>query len=930
MVLYNENEMPLFLVEDNAERGIYEIAVKVARDMEMVSGRCPLIIRGVSNLPADKSQKVVLFATLQKSALVKELPFDNSKIKDKWEVYQFSCYTSDKLAGTSLSDTCRELLVICGSDKRGTIYGMFHLSELMGVSPLVFWGDAVAKPRRTFEITSDMEVTSKEPSVRYRGFFINDEWPCFGNWTTKHYGGFTAEMYDHVFELLLRLRGNYMWPAMWSSSFALDGPGEASAELADLYGVIIGNSHHEPCLRAGEEWDIYKGEDTIYGTQWNYMTNAKGLLNFWRDGLIRSGRYESIITVGMRGERDSMLEGPNSLAENIEVLKEIITEQKKLIKEYGNQNGRRHPLLLAIYKEVERYYYGDETVQGLKDWEGLEDVILMFCEDNFGHMRYLPRREQKHSGGYGMYYHLDYHGDPISYEWVNSTPLSSIWEQMTIAYEQGVKEVWIVNVGDLKGNEFPLNYFMDLAFDYEKWGSSAVNATRQYTREWLERQFGDWTSMEWKDTLTEVLTEGIRLIGRKRPEALTEETYGVGINADHILEQIDGLEKQLLQCEGKLPKECQNSFYSMIADPLRMGFNLIRLQIYAGKNHHYAKQGKTLANTYAKRLRECIAIDRKLIENAGDRNGGKWKGMWDTSHIGFQKWNEDGCRYPVIMNVEPFSRPRMLVSKKGELPVFQKNYGTAERMEIWDFIEQGAREVCIEIANDGCGSFAFTVEKENCDWLETEVCCQEVKEQEYLWLRLRENVKAETSGIIRICSGDIQVDVEVFPPTRTFEQKAKRMSREIAADNYISAGKDIIKLSDFGLYGTAVKAAVFESTLGKNVRTEVTYQLEVPATGADQITLIFAPSNPIDRDIPLAFEWSIDDGKCMRQCVLPEKYHAGEASDAVWAKGVIEQMHMVRLEVELKEGIHDFTIRFLDGICTLEHLKYGKADCKGR
>ena len=151
------------------------------------------------------------------------------------------------------------------------------------------------------------------------------------------------------------------------------------------------------------------------------------------------------------------------------------------------------------------------------------------------------------------------------------------------------------------------------------------------------------------------------------------------------------------------------------------------------------------------------------------------------------------------------------------------------------------------------------------------------------------------------------------------------MSREIAADNYISAGKDIIKLSDFGLYGTAVKAAVFESTVGKNVRTEVTYQLEVPATGADQITLIFAPSNPIDRDIPLAFEWSIDDGKCMRQCVLPEKYHAGEASDAVWAKGVIEQRHIVRLEVELKEGIHDFTIRFLDGICTLEHLKYGKS-----
>ena len=924
MILFNEKEMPLFLIEDDAERGIYEIAQKVAKDMEMVSGRCPEIIRGISNVPDSKTRKVVLFATVGKSVLADEFPFDQNEIKDKWEVYNFSCYTSEEISKTSLAEKCDELLVICGSDKRGTIYGMFHLSELMGVSPLIFWGDAVAKPLGSFEITDDMEVTSKEPSVRYRGFFINDEWPCFGNWTTNHYGGFTADMYDHVFELLLRLRGNYMWPAMWSSSFALDGPGEASASLADLYGVMMGNSHHEPCLRAGEEWDIYKGEDTIYNTEWNYMANPDGLLNFWRDGLIRSGKYESVITIGMRGERDSILQGPNSLAENIQVLKDIITEQKKLIAEYGNQNGRKHPLLLAIYKEVERYYYGDENIPGLKDWDGLDDVILMFCEDNFGHMRYLPKKEQKHSGGYGMYYHLDYHGDPISYEWINSTPLSSIWEQMTVAYEQGVKEVWIVNVGDLKGNEFPLNYFMDLAFDFDKWGSSAVNSTRQYTREWLERQFGEWTSAEWKDTMTDVLTEGIKLIGRRRPEALTEETYGVGQEADSILKQIDSLEKKLLDCENNISKECRNAFYSMIADSLRMGFNLISLQIYAGKNHHFAKQGKVIANTYADRLRECIAKDYELIEQAGNRNGGKWKGMWDTSHIGFKKWNEDGCRVPVIMNIAPFSRPRMIVSKEGELPVFQKNYGTPECMEIWDFVELEKDEVRVEIANDGCGSFSFTVEKENCDWLETEVSSNEVKEQEYLTLRLKKDVTSESKGIIRISSGDILVDIAVYPPVKSFEQESGRMIREIAADNYKSADEEIITLSDFGVYNTAVKAAPFVSALDKSAKSEVIYQLDVPTAGADRITLVFAPSNPIDKDIPLSFEWKIDGGEYTRQSVLPEEYHAGEASDPVWARGVIEQKHIVKLDVNLKEGMHDFAIKFLDGICTLERLEYSK------
>lgn len=924
MILFNENTMPLFLIEEGAERGIYEIAEKLAKDMELVSGRCPDIIWGISNLPEDKSQKVVLFATVGKSAAVKELPFQESEIKDKWEVYHFSTYRKEHLVHTSLQGKCSELFLICGSDKRGTIYGMFHLSELMGVSPLVFWGDAVAGKRTSFEITRGMEGTSKEPSVRYRGFFINDEWPCFGNWAANHFGGFTAEMYDHVFELLLRLRGNYMWPAMWSSSFALDGPGEASAELADLYGIMIGNSHHEPCLRAGEEWDIYKGEETIYGTQWNYLLNSKGLINFWRDGLIRSGRYESIITVGMRGERDSILEGPNSLAENIEVLKNIIIEQKKLIAQYGNQNDRKHPLLLAIYKEVEKYYYGDENVPGLKDWDGLDDVILMFCEDNFGHMRYLPKKEEKHLAGYGMYYHLDYHGEPISYEWINSTPLSSIWEQMTIAYEQGVKEVWIVNVGDLKGNEFPLSYFMDLAFDYDVWGSSAVNSTRQYTREWIKKQFGGGVSLDWKDTVADVLNEGIKLIGRRRPEALTPETYGVGTEADQILEKINRLEQKLKSCESTLDRECKNAFYSMIADPLRMGFNLICMQIYAGKNHHYAKQGKTLANMYADRLRECIALDRELMEQAGMRNGGKWKGMWETSHVGFQKWNEDGCRYPIIMNVEPFAKPRMIVSKEGKLPLLQKNYGTPDRMEIWDFIELGTEEVCIEIANDGCKSFTFHVEKENCDWLEIQISGYDVKEQETMQLRLKENVTAEKPGKARICSGDIIVELYVYPPVRIFEQKARHMIREIPVENYQSAAEDILLLDDFGVYEKAVKAAPFVSAFPADIKPEVTYQFNVPAMGADTVTLIFAPSNPIDPDIPLAFAWKIDQGEFVEQFLLPENYQAGEAADAVWAKDVIGQKHIVHLEADLLEGMHEFTIAFLDGICTLERIQYSK------
>lgn len=926
MIIFDKKQMPLFLIEEEAERGIFEIAQKVSKDMECVAKRCPQIIQGISNLSDQTEQMIILFATIGKSPIADTLLKDKQELEGKWECYQFAAFSKEELNGTQLQGKCEKLLVICGSDKRGTIYGMFRLSELMGVSPLVYWGDAVAKKKDTFVITEEMLGVSKEPAVRYRGFFINDEWPCFGNWTTEHFGGFTAEMYDHVFELLLRLRGNYLWPAMWSSSFALDGPGEASAQLADLYGIMIGNSHHEPCLRAGEEWDIYKGEDTIYHTQWNYLVNKDGLLNFWRDGLIRSGKYESIITVGMRGERDSILEGPNSLAENIEVLKDIITEQKKLIAEYGNGNGKKHPLLLAIYKEVERYYYGDEKVPGLKDWDGLDDVILMFCEDNFGHMRYLPDEAQRktHRGGYGMYYHLDYHGDPVSYEWINSTPLTSIWEQMTIAYEQGIKDVWIVNVGDLKGNEFPLSYFMDLAFDYDRWGSKAVNVTRDYTRAWMEKQFGDFVSADWKETMSDVLTEGIKWIGKRRPEALTTETYGVGEKADCVLEEIQKLEDCLADCEKQLPEECKFAFYSMIADSLRMGFNLIRLQIYAGKNHHYAKQGKSVANVYAQKLRNCIQRDRELIETAGMRNNGKWKGMWDTSHIGFQKWNEDGCRIPVIMNVEPFHKPRMIVSKAGEAAILQKNYGTPDHMEIWDFIERGAERVTIEIANDGCGSFDFVVESENCEWLDMDISSFHVTEQEYIVLTSKKVEESAKPGKICISYEDIKVELIVYPANHRYEQKAKRMLREVKAENYLSADGNVILLEDFGIYDKGVKAKEFVSHFDLGVNPKVTYQLKVPAMGANRITLTFAPSNPIDRNIPLKFLWSIDGKERKEQAVLLEKYHAGEASDGIWAKGVIEQKHMVYLDVDLSEGIHELEIAFKDGICVLERVQYSK------
>jgi len=461
--LVQNNQAIPFLIEPQAHEGVRRVAAKVALDVQRVSGTLPELLM---ECPADGA--FVLCATLGCSPMADELIAAGllpqaEKIRGKWE-----CYAIAPLG---------EGLIILGSDKRGTIYGMYSLSEYIGVSPLHYWGDAEPLPQEELLLGDDLFTVSKEPSVRYRGLFINDEWPCFGSWCMEHFGGVNAEMYDHVFDLLLRLKGNYMWPAMWASVFGEEGPGPANEELADLYGIVVGNSHHEPCLRAGEEFQHSIRDGAAYGTDWNFVRNREGITRFWADGLKRSGQYEHLITIGMRGEADSAMLGEDAgLRGNIEYLKDVITTQEALIQQHAGPKSKDQPRLLALYKEVEPFFYGNANVPGLKDWEGLQNTVCMLCEDNQSFMRSLPTPEMTASlkarnCGWGMYYHVDYHGGPVSYEWMPSTPFAQLWEQMCLAYDYGVRDVWILNVGDLKGNEVSLKQFLDLAYDYDQWGS---------------------------------------------------------------------------------------------------------------------------------------------------------------------------------------------------------------------------------------------------------------------------------------------------------------------------------------------------------------------------------------------------------------------------------------------------------------------------
>ena len=964
-----------FLVENTAYEGVKRIASKVAADVEKVSGSLPETASCV-DAAVKLADRVVFCATLDKSPLLDKMAgegkLDPSCIRGKREVYLIRLVEDPW-------DGVKEALVICGSDKRGTIYGMFALSEYIGVSPLCYWGDAEPLRRSDVRISVDIETVSREPSVKYRGFFINDEWPCFGNWTFSHFGGFTAEMYDHVFELLLRLKGNYLWPAMWTSSFPLDGPGSLNEELADIYGVVIGFSHHEPCLRSSEEWDKVRGPESVYGNEWNFYTNREGLTRYWEDSLIRSGKYENLITIGMRGERDSSMLGPDaSLKQNIDLLKDIITTQRELIRRHVNPDLNQVPQLLALYKEVEAYFYGDEATEGLKDWEGLEGVTCMLCEDNFGHMRTLPAPELREKvegrgGGFGMYYHFDYHGGPVSYEWMPSTPFSKTWEQMCMAYEYGVRDVWIVNVGDLKGNETALAYFLALAYDYDTWGISAPGSWETFTSRWLLATFPE-AGEAVREQMGLVLTEFIQINSMRRPEALHPGIYHPChyLETDRMLERAAGIERVneavMKALEEKGLQKARNAYYSMIGYPARASINLLRMHLYAGKNSHYAGQGKTIANFYAQKVTECIREDRRLGEEFAAFLDGKWKGMELEQHIGFVKWNEDNCRYPLRIQVEPAYKPRMTVSRKDSEMIAVKNYGGPMEIQVDDFLYEGNEEVVLEIANDGVGEICYRIESvdENgsiltgaegdgtvcgrpgkcgadaagtagkdrltCGWLTAMPASGIVAVQQDVILTCDRSKLGKEIQTMRLLIQEAETTVAVVVraksdipdnlPSKTFLENAgvTVMEANHWALRHDTARGGFRELKGYGRSGYGMKVfPVTEDFEQGEDAPSLTYRFYLEKADNYRIEVWSAPVNSVRDKRPLRFGLQAGGVNGILEAVSAG-FRAGDPGDSAWCQGVLDQIRVTGMEVHLEQGLQSVTVSALEAGLVVERI----------
>ncbi len=911
-----------FVVEETAHAGVVRVAKKVVADVEKVTGKAPVLLREATDAPH------ILCATLGCSPMADaliaagKLP-QAEAIRGKWE-----CYAICEVDGS---------LVILGSDKRGTEFGMFELSRYIGVSPLCYWGDAEPRHQDNVVLGDDLCTVSKEPSVRYRGLFINDEWPCFGNWCMEHFGGVNARMYDHVFELLLRLKANYMWPAMWASVFAEEGPGSLNEELADEYGIVVGNSHHEPCLRAGEEFKHTIQAGGEFGTDWNFVRNRDGITRFWAEGLQRSGKYEHLITIGMRGEADSAMLGEDSgLRANIEYLKDVITTQEQLIQQYAGAKSKDQPRLLALYKEVEPFFYGNETVQGLKDWDGLRDTVCMLCEDNHGFMRSLPTPEmtaalKTRNCGWGMYYHVDYHGGPVSYEWMPSTPFAKLWEQMCLAYDYGIRDVWILNTGDLKGNEVSLHQFLDLAYDYDKWGSHDALNWRKWVESFVAETFPGLNAAE-KTAVEQLFIDLYDLNGKRRPEALNPSIYhpcheGEGVRMYELGTSLWRASTALYEHFSQPEKD---AYYSLLHLPVKASVNLLDMHLDAATNAHFAAQARPIANEFADRVAAALEEDDALCAEYAAFKDGKWSGMEREAHIGFTMWNEDGCKMPLRTYVTPWKEPRLSASRADDARTVGRAYFGPQAITVDDFCDAGVTRVEIEIANAGKGELNWRIEG-GADWLTVSETQGRAYDIDPIFLtcdREKLTEEVQTCRLLVIADdGKIAVDVSARKhpanekPAYMPVKKVVTIDAHHFCDKHDVDGAAFRVLPGLGRSGNAVKVYPTTAAFAPDADApSVTYRFFAESAGAHTCELWLTPTSPVQPLTAMRCNLTGPDGEKQLVTCVPADYRAGENSDMRWCEAMLSHIRKVKVNIHCAQGLNEVTIGAVDPNLSLERI----------
>lgn len=822
------------LVDPSDHAGVRRAAGDLSHDIERVSGVRATMPTPQGVAPASR----ILVGTLGQSPmidrLVAERKIDVNAIKGKWEAYLIEV-VNEPTPGAPPA------LVIIGSDKRGTIYGIYEVSEKIGVSPWHWWADVPPRKSESLFVSAGRLVQGP-PKVKYRGIFINDEEPALGPWSRSKFGGVNSKMYAHMFELILRLRGNYLWPAMWGKAFNEDDP--ENPRLADEYGIVMGTSHHEPMIRAQKEWTSHRSK---YGNgQWNYATNEEGLKRFWREGIERNKSYESLVTIGMRGDGDEPMVEGGDMAANSALLEKIVADQRRMLTEVMGKEAREIPQLWALYKEVADYYAHGMRVP--------DDVTLLWCDDNWGNIRRLPTPEERQrSGGAGIYYHFDYVGSPRSYKWINTNPLPKVWEQMNLAYQYGADRIWIVNVGDLKPMELPIDFFLRMAWNPEAMSAGTI---RQFTIDWATRQFGPAHAGE----IAEVVSKYAKYNAWRKPELLDANTFS-HVNyreAERVVEAWQTLTREAERIGRELPAEMQDAYFQLVLYPTKGSATVAELHVATGQNRLYAKQGRASANERAARVRELFALDKALTDQYHTIAGGKWRHMMAQTRIGYTSWSDPRTNImPTLSEVQPAEGSGLGVAVEGSDQAWPGGTGQP-KLPAFDAVSRQRSH--IDLFNRGTTPFDFTAVADQ-PWIKLGKASGNVTLQDRIEVQIDWNAvpQGNSRGVVTITqSGGETVNVAVEAVRRDDLAKVDSASQGglpafyggltgataiVAANahaNIPAHGVRWEKIPDYGRGDSAVTvmpvtAASIEPTKDS---PRLEYKVLIPEAGAVQVHLV--------------------------------------------------------------------------------------------
>ncbi len=689
-----------FLFDENEFPGVLRALKNLCVDYGYVTLGTPKWSAASELKNVEGSPFLVMAGSLEKNRyiqqLVKRKILKANELQGKREKYIITMVDADVL----FKGRPGQMLVIAGSDKRGTEYGIYEMSRQLGVSPWAWWADMPIVQRDSIFLLPGI-YTDGEPTVRYRGIFLNDEAPCLSGWVKEKFPdsqcenlpvdpwgntyarGFNHLFYEHVFELLLRLKGNYLWPAMWGNAFYFDDP--LNGPLADEMGIIMGTSHHEPMARNHQEWVRYKhakmkeagarnDDEAPAEARWDYAVNKPVIDQFFRDGIERAKGTEDLITIGMRGDGDTGLggkEGFDHLTQNLDdynkkLLENIISNQRRIIAEVTGKKADKTPQMWALYKEVQHLYDLGLDVP--------DDVLIMLCDDNWGDIRRVPeanvsatRTKQalmNRKGGWGMYYHVDYVGGPRNTKWANVTTTNHLWEQMRLCYEYGIDDLWILNVGDLKPMEQPIDLFLKMAWRPDDYAD--ISSVHQHALDFCSQMLGEplltplnpseplLTPLNLTQEATRLLETYLRYNSRVTPELLNWRTYNLQSGEwEQAMLQYKALEADAYRLWQKVPAPARDSYHQLILFPIQSMANLYEMYYAQAQNLYLAALGDTRANYYADLVEQCFARDDELTREYHSIGGGKWNHLMDQTHIGYRSWQQPDVQVcPKVVRVD--------------------------------------------------------------------------------------------------------------------------------------------------------------------------------------------------------------------------------------------------------------------------------------